>query len=372
MNARMKTSLQVATAALLLAVGFGAYAENQGNQEPVTIDELRSPTSPAFTILGVAPTNIVRPNTPRELAAEVLSAKDRGEGNLPSDLALEFSPYWLLDHSKLTFGEYYSTKSIAKTIVRSLSVSVATADIPDENVEGTTLGLGIRFLLVPGKMDPELMELKVQVLQQIQLEMLEQCVEEISDEAGAPTEAIRCSEEEMAAFLPRLKKAAAEIKKMNLQRTGWVVEAALGSSRDYPDANDAANHDRQFGAWLTASYQMRDPNELTLLACARLLEDRTGIQGVRMKDLGARLIYESPTLPVSLSVEAMHRDMDGGDSSTSVLAVLEYPISDTLRLVASYGKGLATPTNESDLVATLSVNFGFGKGPSVSLDKLPL
>ena len=89
-----------------------------------------------------------------------------------------------------------------------------------------------------------------------------------------------------------------------------------------------------------------------------------------MTDFGGRLIYESSGLPVSLSIEVMHRDIEDGDSSTSVLGVLEYPINDMLRLVASYGKGLPTPTNDSDLQATISLNFGFGKGPSVAFDNL--
>jgi hypothetical protein len=73
---------------------------------------------------------------------------------------------------------------------------------------------------------------------------------------------------------------------------------------------------------------------------------------------------------VSLSLEAMHRDIEDGDNSTSVLGVLEYPINDTLQLVASYGKGLPTPTHDADIEATISVNFGFGKGPSVSFPNL--
>jgi hypothetical protein len=352
----------IAVAFLALAPAMGAQAQAQ----QVSIDELRSPTSPAFTILGVAPTNVVRPNTPRELAVEWLSAQGSDDGNLPSDLALEFAPYWLANHPDLTFSEYYNNRNIAKTILRSFSVSVATTDIPDETVEGTTLGVGVRFLLFAGDKSPEL-DGKVAALKKIQDDMLN-CVPDIPDNPGedAPS---TCSEAEIAALESKLSKAGREIG--GLQRSGWVVETAFAASRDYPDADEASSRDRQTGAWLTASYRMRDPDELTLLMAARLLEDKSGTTKTRMTDLGGRFIYQASSMPISLSLEVMHRDIEDGESDTSVLGVLEYPINDMIRLVASYGKGLPTPTdNSSDLQATISLNFGFGKGPSVAFDKL--
>jgi hypothetical protein len=244
---------------------------------------------------------------------------------------------------------------------------VASSKIPDDAVEGTTMGVGIRFLLVPGKMSPELQP-TVQKLKDIQVEFLDKCVPDIPDNPGDAEQPSNCTPEELAEFDAKMRKVGDGIRGLDLQRTGWVVEAALAASRDYPSADGAASHARQVGAWVTASYKARDPKSLTLLTAARFLEDRTGEANVRMTDLGGRLIYESSQMPLSLSMEVMYRDIENGDSSTSVLGVLEYPISDSLRLVASYGKGLATPTHEADLQATISVNFGFGKGPSVSFD----
>lgn len=371
---------------LALTFAIGAQAQDDPDKKQVTIDELRSPTSPAFTILGVTPTNVVRPNTPRELAVELLSATERGEGDLPSDLALEIAPYWLFDHPELTFEKYYDA-SIGETILRSLSISVATSDIPDETVAGTSLGLGVRFLLLAGDKHPDL-DAKVRALKNVQLKFLRECVDFMpEDSPPAPAEgeagaaavesttssssadiAFNCPNSVREAYEANFKKVGSEIGA--LQRPGWVVEAAFASSRDYPDDDDVPSSGRQVGAWLTASYKMSKPSELTFLAAARVLEDRTGDDNVRMKDIGGRLIYEPAHMPLSFSLEVMHRDIEDGDSSTSTLAVLEYPINDALRLVASYGKGLATPTNDSDLQATISLNFGFGKGPSVSFDKL--
>jgi hypothetical protein len=369
MSARTSPSRVIGASILAFALTLHAWADDESaGKDQVSIDELRSPTSPAFTILGVAPTNVVRPNTPRELAVELLSAKDRGDGDLPTDLALEVSPYWLMDHPDLTFSEYYNNKSVAKTILRSLSVSVATTKIPDETIEGTTLGVGVRFLLLAGEKAPGL-DGKVKALQGIQDEMLD-CIPDMPDDATASPPASTCSEEEIAKIEARMRKAGAEIRDLNLQRPGWVVEAAFGSSRDYPDSDGASSSARLTGAWITASYKISDPSELTLLTVARLLEDRSGVTKTRMKDIGGRFIYEPSHMPVSLSLEVLHRDIENGDNSTSVLGVLEYPINDTLRLVASYGRGVATPTQDSDLQATISVNFGFGKGPSVSINNL--
>ena len=96
--------LFIAGACAGLAIGPAVAQDSpEQPQSQFSIDELRAPTSPAFTILNVAPTNVVRPNTPRQLALEILSATERSGGDLPSNLALEIAPYWLFDRPNLTF-----------------------------------------------------------------------------------------------------------------------------------------------------------------------------------------------------------------------------------------------------------------------------
>jgi hypothetical protein len=77
----MKARNQLRNFAAVAVLALAPAMDVQADDKQVAIDELRSPTSPAFTILGVAPTNVVRPNTPRELAVEWLSAQGSDDGN---------------------------------------------------------------------------------------------------------------------------------------------------------------------------------------------------------------------------------------------------------------------------------------------------
>ena len=56
-------------------------------------DKIRTPDSPAFMLLGVSPTQIERPNTPREVVVALGTFVSKDSLTVPEKLALEFSPY---------------------------------------------------------------------------------------------------------------------------------------------------------------------------------------------------------------------------------------------------------------------------------------
>ena len=81
----------------------------------ITLADLRTPTSPAFTLLGIAPTDIERPTTPRAFAVSLLSALRDGDGSLlPRDFALEVAPYWLVQRPTLSFTAYSNPTSCSR------------------------------------------------------------------------------------------------------------------------------------------------------------------------------------------------------------------------------------------------------------------
>ena len=57
--------------------------------------DLSTPDVPAFTILGVAPTQIERPLTPRALALSLLGAATDDENLIPNKYALVAAPFWM-------------------------------------------------------------------------------------------------------------------------------------------------------------------------------------------------------------------------------------------------------------------------------------
>src|SRR5882724_2241992 len=70
-----------------------------------TLGDLKTPTTPAFVLIGTSPTVVERPTTPQDVALTVYNAV-RTAGGLPRDFALEVAPYWLFSHPKLTYADY--------------------------------------------------------------------------------------------------------------------------------------------------------------------------------------------------------------------------------------------------------------------------
>ncbi|QDU66395.1 hypothetical protein [Engelhardtia mirabilis] len=138
---------------LIAATSIAAPVRAVQDEKPIDLEPFRVPSSPAFTLLGVAPTNIDRPIAPRDFFTSIVSSLDAGTRDVPTDLALEFSPYWWFDHKELTYKERYE-RDPWETAIQTFSISIATTEIAARasapNERGTRLGLGTRLLLMDG------------------------------------------------------------------------------------------------------------------------------------------------------------------------------------------------------------------------------
>src|SRR5262245_30927052 len=87
-------------------------------------DKLNTADAPAFVVLGVAPTEIQRPSTPRALAVSLGSLVTGGGStfNVPKDIAIEFAPYWLFPHRQLSITGYRDDWLLRP--LRTLSLSI--------------------------------------------------------------------------------------------------------------------------------------------------------------------------------------------------------------------------------------------------------
>ncbi|HTV25519.1 MAG TPA: hypothetical protein VMG12_42780 [Polyangiaceae bacterium] len=90
------------------------------------VASLKTPEAPAFVALGLAPTEIQRPTTPRGVALSLGSAlRNASAATAPRNYALEFSPYWLVSRPTLSFDELIAEPE--RALYRNLSVSFATS-----------------------------------------------------------------------------------------------------------------------------------------------------------------------------------------------------------------------------------------------------
>lgn len=106
--------------------------------------DLAVPESPAFTVLGLTPEMVVRPNSPRQFATALLSGVDRN-GNFQSGTAIDTVPYLLLAGKELTLKQYqdhYKIRLLSRT-----QFSFATTKGASEDDKSVRLSLGLRLTL---------------------------------------------------------------------------------------------------------------------------------------------------------------------------------------------------------------------------------
>jgi len=365
----------LATAALLASFQLPAIAAE--DPQSFDLDELRVPASPAFTILGVSPTAVERPTSSRAFAFSALSAAERAGGGIPSNLAMEFTPYWWYDRPDLTLERYYNA-SLGQRVAQSLAVSVGSAELAtyrnDDTLDGTALAVGVRANLFGGKPAPQLVAAAGK-LRQVQLDLLDECVADLEEDSTSGTAEIDLSSDKCKRLAAALDAQSKAVSALNKERVGLVVDVALAAAREYPDNLTDDDRNSKYGTWLTWSYRSEaaaraNPDAQTYfvgVAVQRWLRDE--INDTDMVDVGARLIYKSRADKWSVSAEYLKRFGEGDLDSDSTRLEIEYVLSERYTLVAAVGRDFETATDRSPLVAIAGLNVSLGRGPSERLSR---
>jgi hypothetical protein len=334
---------------LILGISLAAAPRAAAQRADTTLDSLtnlRAPASPAFALLGVAPTAVERPTTPRAVAISLISAT--GTGTLfPRHYALEVAPYWLVGHPRLTFDQYQNP-GFWQSLRQTWSVSLATVDLtglPARTDTGTAVGLGTRAFIARGKPHPDVARVRA-TLQAIQDSII-----------GT----------EDTTSLRRLRIAARtvglQIQELNRQhRLGWRIEVAAAGVMDFPENNARSGKLERVGFWITSAYQL--PSEkIDLLAVGRFIRDVRASPGRSLFDVGGRCVLQGHQL--ALSAEFVQRYVSSADSSARggyrLSSDLEYRVSSGLSISATLGTSPDEAlTGKRRLVSQIAVDFGFG------------
>lgn len=123
-----------------------------------SIKKLELTTSPAYVLLGVQPTNIMRPSTPRDFTAGIQNFNING--TIQPCLALEANPFnWKKSENEdynFIASDYFD-KRVLPAIKKNFAISLATSEsdtVAFGNLtKGTGLGFGLRATIFPGKIN---------------------------------------------------------------------------------------------------------------------------------------------------------------------------------------------------------------------------
>ena len=406
----------------LLALGAAAApCSAQTAEAPaaptVTLADLRTPTSPAFTLLGIAPTDIERPTTPRAFAVSLLSALRDGDGSLlPRDFALEVAPYWLVQRPKLSFKEYSDPTSL-QSLKQTFSLSVAATKGSKEEIalvgDATNIGIGVRASPVAGHAPAKLVELTkglrlaqtralvigelldasanptAPVPAAIRTELDDLARAEVDDPvaykkmlkeietilvaalaADSPDAKARVALQKMAVDAnARMSKVALEIQAANQQRVGWVVDVAGGFVVRSLTVDTSNTEVTRGGLWASTGYSGTNTHGMFLV---RLLKNRADpTQAETTIDAGGKISHRIDQLTLSGELLWRFDQSEVKRSSTTERAVvnIEYRVTEDVAITSTFGRDYGNTTLGLDgtTIAILGVNIGLGKLPKLLL-----
>lgn len=143
----MKQRLQIFLCLLLIS----SFIQAQNQFAPGAVDKLKLTSNPAYVILGVEPTNIERPSTPRDFISGVQAGVVNGK--LSPNFAMEFNPFiWgkhldtIDPHYKwFKAADYIADPNWGHNFTKAFGLSLATSQT-DSTVYGSLKpGTGLSF-----------------------------------------------------------------------------------------------------------------------------------------------------------------------------------------------------------------------------------
>jgi hypothetical protein len=357
----------------LAGVAMAAFGTGRAVAQtaPPALGSLRTPPSPAFSLLGIEPSAVERPATPADAAVAVVNRFR--DGAVPKNFAFEASPYWLKVHPDLTWRAD-ARRSIGQSIARTASLSLGTAETGTDAAPATSLAFGFRTLIVSGRLSQESQTALEKVEETLRRQseimngvMKSRGLDKLLDQVLAK-EITREEYDRLTAALALAatssdeyrQQSQASLKDVANKRDGFALELAAGAMWDFAKGDWEARQFRQRAIWLTPSYE-RGP--WTALGVVRYIDD-SKVPNEDALDWGGRAIFSTADYTFSLEyVERAPNDpTDVLKRSHRLVGVAEYRVSSGTWLVASFGKDRQKGTSTAEtLVAQLGLSFSFSK-----------
>ncbi len=322
---------------VIVTIGLLGLVFRLQAQEEINLSELRTPSAPAFTILGIQPNEISQPKAWQEFEASVFTdaiAQNKSLA-LPTDYALEITPFWMTAHPNLTFDEL--TTPGTKSLLHNLSFSLATQNGSGDSL-ATNLGLGVRTVWDFGKPTKELalVSKRVDHIQSaitlfnrmaftlissstsqdlaakadaiisglntqdpVEMNVITSLVKLKETLAGYPSlnaEVIIRAKDEIVKTLSKdfdLGASAKKLQDMITYRQGFKVEFAFAGKIGYPTNQMADGRFVKYGVWLTPSFQHKNLPNVEFLGMLRMIRNNQDISTdiAKFEELGFTTDY---------------------------------------------------------------------------------
>lgn len=371
---RVAAAVRVFTLGAALLAGC-REARAQADSTAIELEQLRTPTSPAFVILGISPTAVERPTTPRAFALSLVSAAAESDDLVPDNYAAEFAPYWLGPRRELTFEEYYHP-TLLQALRQTFSVSFATNTVLRNNDSLPAVGAGFRVSPFVGRASRHLDSLAARLggvqdtLADLRIALRRA---RTAADSAAVLGQVAAYSDTAGALSPQIRAAIAD----DDERVGFRMQLAGGLAAYYPGNQFTAGKIGRTGLWGTAAYRLERP-AVDVIALARYFSNEEGTEQEAL-DLGGRavLLFE----PFAASFEWVSRSVSGAEgngpdgapgfaSGSRGVGMLEYRVNNDLFLSFSFGQDYPRAGEDGQpLVAILGGQLNLGAKPLIALPK---
>lgn len=338
-------------------------------------DKLRTPDAPAFVILGVSPSEIQRPTTPKGVSTTLGGFVSGADVTIPKSYALEVAPFWLFPHPDLDVRRYRDQRW--RRLYRTFSVSVGTAQATRTTMDAmgmatnhtdSDLGIGARTILWQGGGEDECAKqanaygqklASDVVLDKDELAALEKAHVFGTPEYDAAIAKAQAAKADQTAkgfaAIPKCVAAAASAKGLSVDLAGAIDVRFADSKVTMDSASLAAK-----ALWFNASY---DFDDLAIAGMLRYASHDTATGRQRVLDTGLQGLYKAKTF--ALSAEGLYRYRVNAPDNRSTYKVdvsVEYEISGDTWISIALGKNFTfSPNDAGALFSLANVKLGMGK-----------
>ncbi len=394
---------------------------NSIGQENIDLKDLKTPSSPGFQILDIAPTSIERPTNPKEFALSVMNLTSNGTV-IPKNFAVEFSPFWYVKSNTTSIYKYLNIENkensnIFSGLFRKMSISLASvsSDSTAANLIKKTnyIAFGIRTNIITyrskqqsEKINNALNEYSKRVKElrahQSEIDELEMNLQNnliktdslASNYKDAKEENIikakqdyenSLKEQAVIQFkISTLSETLPDQLEKNMDKDEQIkeyyslfqtlplfqVDAAFAYSEALPNNESGEQRFNRSGIWINAALNAFSLNEelkdnLTMLFSAKIISDNllesntTNIyKRQNAFDLGFKLQYLIKNLSISYEYLKRNYANNSNLNSERSVGVIEYKISDGVFINGTFGNNFG---NSNKLFTLFGINYGFGK-----------
>ncbi len=356
-----------------------------GQSPSVPLKNLAPPSSPAFVLMDVAPSNIVVPENIRAFSVQVLDAfsGDNSNGLSLNNIALEFQPYWYAERKDMNFFKYNNLTSdkpagsfrtaddykgydifgdLGKRASISLALMNGSFEVFEDQRSYISVGARTRVLSIVDYhhistlKDGHRAYERVMALPEVTTIMLDTKIKDKASEL-----------EKIAAW----QKAVEDLENAVQRKPIFALDVALAYSHFLGNkAQNMSSAFGRFGIWASGDLAIRlpkidDESYVHLYGIFRYLRDglnrdaQTNTLITRdATDLGAKLEFEIDKF--SFAYEYLYRDNDADDYRS--VGTIRYKISPALALNGGFGKNFSS--GEST-IAILGIQWGLDYGASI-------